>query len=177
MRSKDLRRAIVLGRLLTQSVDRPEIRRRIWLLDEVTSIDGWTATIKYLRDNTMFGDETVACTGSSWSESGDVERDMLAGRSGSAAGRRSRLPSPMHIHDFVSVTRGTIWQNLVRAVPPQSLADDRRDGGEVPVMVQQCQAEQFCGAATTRSTGSALRCRPTAVSRVNEELRGGHRRW
>ena len=82
MRSKDLVRAIALGRALTRSVDQPATRLRVWLLDEVTSIDGWTATIKYLRDNTIFGEETVVCTGSSWSETCDVERDLLAGRAG-----------------------------------------------------------------------------------------------
>src|SRR3954470_15362301 len=35
MRAKDLRRALVLGRDLTRSVDRTGSRPRIWLLDEV----------------------------------------------------------------------------------------------------------------------------------------------
>jgi predicted AAA+ superfamily ATPase len=88
MRAKDLARAIALGRALTRSVDQPDTRLRVWLLDEVTSIEGWTTTIKYLRDNTIFGEETVVCTGSSWSETGDVERDLLAGRAGSGGGGR-----------------------------------------------------------------------------------------
>ncbi len=104
MRSKDLVRAIALGRALTRSVDQPATRLRVWLLDEVTSIDGWTATIKYLRDNTIFGEETVVCTGSSWSETGDVERDLLAGRAGSSGIRRSRLLLPMGFRDFIKVT-------------------------------------------------------------------------
>lgn len=104
MRSKDLARAIALGRALTRSVDQPATRLRVWLLDEVTSIDGWTTTIKYLRDNTIFGEETVVCTGSSWSETGDVERDLLAGRAGSGGGRRSRLLLPMSFRDYARVT-------------------------------------------------------------------------
>jgi hypothetical protein len=104
MRSKDLVRAIALGRALTRSVDQPAARLRVWLLDEVTSIDGWTATIKYLRDNTIFGEETVVCTGSSWSETGDVERDLLAGRAGTSGTRRSRLLLPMGFRDYVKVT-------------------------------------------------------------------------
>ncbi len=104
MRSKDLSRAIALGRALTRSVDQPSARLRVWLLDEVTSIDGWTATIKYLRDNTVFGEETVVCTGSSWSETGDVERDLLAGRAGSGGTRRSRLLLPMGFRDYSKVT-------------------------------------------------------------------------
>jgi predicted AAA+ superfamily ATPase len=105
MQAKDLRRALVLGRELTRSVDHDASRRRIWLLDEVTGIDGWTATIKYLRDNTSVGDDTVVCTGSSWSDTGDVERDLLAGRAGTSRGRRTRLLLPMRFRDFLKVTR------------------------------------------------------------------------
>lgn len=103
MRAKDLTRAISLGRALTRSVDQPTNRLRVWLLDEVTGIDGWTATIKYLRDNTIFGEETVVCTGSSWSETGDVERDLFAGRAGSGTTRRSRLLLPMNFRDYLGI--------------------------------------------------------------------------
>jgi len=119
MRTKDLGRAVSLGRLLTRSVDQPGPRLRIWLLDEVTSIDGWTATIKYLRDNTSFGDDTVVCTGSSWSEACDVERDLLAGRSGSSSARRSRVLLPMSFRDFLATTRPGI--PLPDVVPPWNL--------------------------------------------------------
>lgn len=108
MRAKDLTRAIALGRVLTRSVDQPASRLRVWLLDEVTSIDGWTAAIKYLRDNTIFGEETVVCTGSSWSETGDVERDLLAGRAGSGDAQRSRLLLPMSFREYIRVTHGQI---------------------------------------------------------------------
>ncbi len=105
MRAKDLRRALVLGRDLTRSVDRTGSRPRIWLLDEVTGIDDWTAALKYLRDNTPVGDDTVVCTGSSWSDTADVEGDLLAGRAGSAACRRTRLLLPMRFRDVLAATR------------------------------------------------------------------------
>jgi hypothetical protein len=119
MRAKDLGRAIALGRALTRSVDQPTNRLRVWLLDEVTSIDGWTTTIKYLRDNSIFGEETVVCTGSSWSETGDVERDLLAGRAGRSSVRRSRLLLPMSFRDVMDVTARQI--PLPAYVPPWSL--------------------------------------------------------
>jgi hypothetical protein len=90
----------VLSRDLTRSVDRTGSRPRIWLLDEVTGIDGWTAALKYLRDNTPVGDDTVVCTGSSLKDTTDVERDLLAGRTGSAACRRTRLLLPMRFRMF-----------------------------------------------------------------------------
>jgi predicted AAA+ superfamily ATPase len=119
MGTRGLGRAVTLGRLLTRSVDLPTPRARVWLLDEVTSIDGWTATIKYLRDNTVFGDDSVVCTGSSWSETCEVERDLLAGRSGSSASRRSRTLLPMSFRDYLDNTRKTI--PLPEAVPPWNL--------------------------------------------------------
>jgi predicted AAA+ superfamily ATPase len=119
MRAKDLGRAIALGRALTRSVDQPVTRLRVWLLDEVTSIDGWTTTVKYLRDNSIFGEETVVCTGSSWSETGDVERDLLAGRAGSSSVRRSRLLLPMGFRDFLGVTAHQV--PVPAPVPPWNL--------------------------------------------------------
>lgn len=119
MRAKDLARAIALGRALTRSVDQPDTRLRVWLLDELTSIDGWTATIKYLRDNTVFGEETVACTGSSWSETGDVECDLLAGRAGSSSAWRSRLLLPTSFRDYIGITDGGI--PMPEQVPPWNL--------------------------------------------------------
>jgi predicted AAA+ superfamily ATPase len=106
MSARDLTRAIVLGRELTRSVDIASgPARRVWLLDEVTGIDGWTSALKYQRDNTTFGDDTVVCTGSSWSDTGEIERDLLAGRAGSANARRLRLLHPMRFRDILAVTR------------------------------------------------------------------------
>lgn len=106
MSTRDLTRAIVLGRELTRSVDGGSgSMRRVWLLDEVTGIDGWTSTLKYQRDNTPFGDDTIVCTGSSWSDTGEIERDLLAGRAGTATSRRVRLLHPMRFRDVLEVTR------------------------------------------------------------------------
>jgi len=101
MRASDLNRVAVIGRDLTRSI---ELARRVWLLDEITSVVDWTATIKYLRDNTPFGEDTVVCTGSSWDHTAEVERDLLAGRAGRHAARRLRLLLPMRFRDVVATT-------------------------------------------------------------------------
>jgi len=101
MRAADLNRVVKLGRELTRSAgDVP----RVWLLDEVTGIKGWTQTLKYLRDNTEFGTDTVVCTGSSWDEEAEVERDLLAGRAGQSSTRRSRILHPMSFRDVLATT-------------------------------------------------------------------------
>ncbi|MGH2842536.1 MAG: AAA family ATPase [Solirubrobacteraceae bacterium] len=105
MRAADLRRVAKVGRELTRSVkDAP----RVWLLDEVTGVRDWTQAIKYLRDNTPFGTDTVVCTGSSWDPGVEVERDLLAGRAGSTSRRRSRILHPMSFRDVLLVTGRTI---------------------------------------------------------------------
>lgn len=124
MRPHDLQRVAVLGRDLTRGLDVSGARRRIWLLDEVTGIDGWTGSVKYLRDNTAFGDDTVVCTGSSWSETSTAERDLLAGRAGTTSTRRTRLLLPMRFRDVLAATRPEVprpdpvspWDLQCRAV-------------------------------------------------------------
>lgn len=101
MRASDLNRVAKLGRELTRSVGGVP---RAWLLDEVTGIASWTETLKYLRDNTEFGRDTVVCTGSSWDENAEIERDLFAGRAGASSTRRSRLLHPM---SFRAVLRAT----------------------------------------------------------------------
>ena len=101
MRSNDLNRVAVLGRDLTRSVGDT---RRVWLLDEVTAVPGWTTAIKFLRDNTAFGEDTVVCTGSSWDADAQAERDLFAGRAGATNTRRSRLLLPMRFRDVVAAT-------------------------------------------------------------------------
>ncbi len=109
MSARDLTRAIVIGRDLTRSVDSSsEPTRRIWLLDEITGIDGWTSALKFQRDNTAFGDDAVVCTGSSWSDTTEIERDLLAGRAGSTNARRLRLMHPMRFRDVLAATRPQI---------------------------------------------------------------------
>jgi uncharacterized protein len=118
-RTADLRRALTLGRDMTKVVDRTAISRRVWLLDEVTAVDGWTATLKSARDGTFFGNETVVVTGSRWTDAADIEGHLLAGRAGTVPGRRLRHLLPMSFRDFLAAAR----PELVRpeAVHPSDL--------------------------------------------------------
>ena len=77
----------------------------MWLLDEVSSIVGWTAVLKAARDGTPFGDDTVVATGSRWSATDDVEGNLMAGRAGRANSRRVRQLLPMTFRAFVAATR------------------------------------------------------------------------
>lgn len=103
--AQDLHRSIVQGRELTRSVDQPDPRPRVWFIDEVTGLEGWTRTLKFLRDNSAFGLDTVVCTGSSWADTAEVGRDLLAGRAGTANARRTRVLLPMAFRDFLAATR------------------------------------------------------------------------
>jgi len=105
MRDRDLRRAFTLGRELTRAVDRPQRRRRVWLLDEVTGVSGWTAVVKVARDGTDVGDDTVVITGSRWRAEEDVEGNLLAGRAGTGAARRVRHLLPMTFRAYLAATR------------------------------------------------------------------------
>lgn len=101
MRATDLSRVVKLGRELTRSVGEVS---RVWLLDEVTGISGWTEELKYLRDNSSFGADTVVCTGSSWDDESDLERDLLAGRVGTSSLRRLRILHPMTFREVLAAT-------------------------------------------------------------------------
>jgi uncharacterized protein len=118
MRSGDLNRVAKLGRELTRSVGETP---RVWLLDEVTGIAGWTESLKYLRDNTEFAGDTVVCTGSSWDENARVERDLLAGRAGVSSTRRSRILHPMSFRAVLQVTGREV--PLPERVPPWAVQD------------------------------------------------------
>jgi predicted AAA+ superfamily ATPase len=113
MRGSDLGRVTKLGRELTRSVGDV---RRVWLLDEVTGIRNWTQALKYLRDNTELGSDTVVCTGSSWDREAEVERDLFAGRAGRSTRRRSRILHPMSFRDVLLATGREI--PLPVRVPP-----------------------------------------------------------
>jgi hypothetical protein len=105
MRDRDLRRSLTLGRELTRSVDIDGPRRRVWLLDEISGIQGWSAIIKAARDSTPLGDDTVIATGSRWVPTEDIEGNLMAGRAGTGPGRRRRLLMPMSFRDFLAATR------------------------------------------------------------------------
>jgi len=121
MRERDLRRSLTLGRELTRSVDTDGTRPRVWLLDEVSAVGGWSAVLKAARDGTAFGDDTVVATGSRWVGAEDVEGNLMAGRAGTSPGRRRRLVLPMSFRDYLAATR----PDLARpdAVHPGALQD------------------------------------------------------
>lgn len=100
----DLSRAFVLGREFTRSVDRETARPRVWMLDEVSAISGWTSTLKRLRDQTAVGDDTVVATGSRWFGTEDVTADLFAGRAGSGNHRRIRHVMPMSFRDHLTAS-------------------------------------------------------------------------
>lgn len=114
MTAQDLTRGFTLARELTKTVDQPAPRRRVWLVDEVGQVRGWTARLKLLRDDTALGDETVVATSSSWRSDEDVEGNLLAGRAGSSGLRRVRLLMPMSFRDFVTCTRPDLGAPTVR---------------------------------------------------------------
>lgn len=121
MRERDLRRALTLGRELTRSVDNDRQRPRIWLLDEVSAVAGWSAVLKAARDGTEVGDETVVATGSRWAEKEDIEGNLMAGRAGTGPGRRRRLLLPMSFRDYLAATRPQLHR--LGQVDPARLQD------------------------------------------------------
>ncbi len=95
----DLQRLVGAGReVLTRELE----GARYWFLDEITSVPGWPEAIKWLRDNTAFGEDCVVLTGSSARDLTDAQK-QLAGRLGSA-GPSDRLLLPMGFRRFARVT-------------------------------------------------------------------------
>jgi predicted AAA+ superfamily ATPase len=91
----DLQRLVkVSADVLTRGLDGP----RYWFLDEITSVQGWPESIKWLRDNTTFGADCVVLTGSSARDLADSQK-ALAGRLGSAT-PSDRLLLPMGFRRF-----------------------------------------------------------------------------
>jgi uncharacterized protein len=105
MRERDLRRALTLGREATRSVDHQATHPRVWLLDEVSGVPGWTSVLKGARDGTALGDDTVVATGSRWVEGESIVANLLAGRAGTANLRRRRHLLPMTFREFLGATR------------------------------------------------------------------------
>ena len=117
--ARDLRRALTLGRELTRVVDASASRPRVWLLDEVSSVVGWTTILKAARDGTAFGDDTVVITGSRWRQQEDIEGNLLAGRAGASSQRRVRILLPMTFRSFLEATRPSLVR--IEAVHPADL--------------------------------------------------------
>ena len=91
----DLQRLVNAGReVLTRGVEGP----RYWFLDEITSVPAWPEAIKWLRDNTAFGEDCVVLTGSSARDLADAQK-QLAGRLG-RTDRPDRLLLPMSFRRF-----------------------------------------------------------------------------
>lgn len=90
MNAGDLGRAFRVGRNLSMTITGP----RYWLVDEVTSVPGWTHAIKAQRDSTPLREDCVVLTGSSSRDLQDSVWD-LAGRHGGALDtERLLLPMP-----------------------------------------------------------------------------------
>lgn len=91
----DLQRLVNAGReVLTRGFEGV----RYWFLDEITSVPAWPEAIKWLRDNTAFGEDCVVLTGSSARDLTDAQK-QLAGRLG-GAGHSDRLLLPMGFRRF-----------------------------------------------------------------------------
>ena len=91
----DLQRLVGAGRgVLTRGLE----GARYWFLDEITSVPAWPEAIKWLRDNTAFGEDCVVLTGSSARDLTDAQK-QLAGRLG-GAGHSDRLLLPMGFRQF-----------------------------------------------------------------------------
>ncbi|HEY1616096.1 MAG TPA: hypothetical protein VGG25_00680 [Streptosporangiaceae bacterium] len=118
MAAQDVHRCLVLGRELTRSIDRDLPRPRVWLLDEISGVPDCTSILKLARDNTAFGSDTVIATGSRWNADEDIEGNLLAGRAGTASGRRTRLLLPMTFRDYLAASR----PELARP-PPAHVSD------------------------------------------------------
>jgi len=106
--AQDLHRAFVIGRENTKSVDASRRLPRVWLLDEVSGVPGWTSAIKVLRDQTPVGDDTVVATGSRLVGSDDVTSNLLAGRAGRGNHRRLRHLMPMSFRDFLIASKSDL---------------------------------------------------------------------
>lgn len=105
MNAQDVHRSLVLARELTRAIDFDQPQPRVWLLDEISGVSGWTATLKLARDTTEFGRDTVIATGSRWAAGEDVQGNLFAGRAGTTSGRRTRLLLPMTFRDFLVASR------------------------------------------------------------------------
>ena len=105
MEVRDLRRTLTIGRAMTGVDDREKARPRIWFFDEISSIRGWSAALKQARDQTEFGGDTIVATGSRWASDEDVLGNLVAGRTGSAAGHRIRQLLPMTFREFAAAAK------------------------------------------------------------------------
>jgi predicted AAA+ superfamily ATPase len=87
----DLRR---LGRVARDQLTRTVAGPRYWLLDEITSVAGWPAEIKWLRDNTAMRDDCVVLTGSSARDLEEARNELAVRRGRAVDSDRLLMPMP-----------------------------------------------------------------------------------
>lgn len=147
--TSDFRRVLITGRSLTSSIDVGVRSPRIWLIDEIGYVKGWSAVLKTARDQTEFGNDTVVVTSSRWQPNEDVQGNLLAGRSGTGSHRRVRQLLPMTFADFLRVTTKEL--PAIQSVHPAELQSDaaRREIGKAEFLIndfdQRWQDFMTCG--------------------------------
>jgi uncharacterized protein len=87
--AQDLRRLVASGHNAARTLDGP----RYWFLDEITAVQGWSAVVKQLRDqSTEFREACVVLTGSSARDLREATKDLADRRGGIADSDRLLLP-------------------------------------------------------------------------------------
>jgi predicted AAA+ superfamily ATPase len=114
-KASDLRSLVQTGKRMVPSAT----EHRWWLIDEISSVEGWAAVIKHLRDNDPeFSDDTVVLTGSSSKDLVDAG-SQLAGRRGPVS-RPDRTLLPMGFRTFADLmftTRGLVAPGTDQLMP------------------------------------------------------------
>lgn len=101
---------------LTRGLEEP----RYWFLDEITSVPGWPAAIKNLRDNTALAEDCVVLTGSSARDLDEATKS-LAGRRGPAKDS-DRVLLPMSFRSF-SAAIGLTEMPALPAISPSRFVE------------------------------------------------------
>ena len=120
LRTQDLRRTFTLGRELTAPAG---LGPRLWVIDEITTIDGWVPLVKELRDNTELAFDAVVLTGSSAQDLAEARRSLGAGRTRVAD--PFRIVLPMTFRQYLEVT-GAPLPATDPVGPDQLMADISR---------------------------------------------------
>lgn len=89
MSTQDLRRLVVQGHSVTRTLPGPHH----WFFDEITAVEGWSRTIKDLRDqDSTFREACVVLTGSSARDLRAARKDLADRRGGISDSDRLLLP-------------------------------------------------------------------------------------